>query len=152
MLSVRSVYSPWIVLRKRVGIRPLLIDKLSSIPIPQDGAIAPEGFVLLPIVERINYQYDDQLWRSTTNITINSWPGNRGWSQLTTGHWNCSSQQYIVLMFSFNQAGSIDALIFVSIFIVGWSEMTVHMWYLTWETKLQNSSRLWVLYRNTLML
>ena len=66
MLSVRSVYSPWIVLRKRVGIRPLLIDKLSSIPIPQDGAIAPEGFVLLPIVDpfinkRINYQYDDQL-------------------------------------------------------------------------------------------
>jgi hypothetical protein len=52
---------PWIVLRKRVGIRPLLIDKLSSILIPQDGAIAPEGFVLLPIVERINYQYDDQL-------------------------------------------------------------------------------------------
>ena len=51
----------WIVLRKRVGIRPLLIDKLSSILIPQDGAIAPEGFVLLPIVERINYQYDDQL-------------------------------------------------------------------------------------------
>ena len=66
MLSVRSVYSPWIVLRKRVGIRPLLIDKLSSIPIPQDGAIAPEVFVLLPIVDpfinkRINYQYDDQL-------------------------------------------------------------------------------------------
>jgi hypothetical protein len=66
MLSVRSVYSPWIVLRKRVGIRPLLIDKLSSIPIPQDGAIAPEGFVLLPIVDpfiniMINYQYNDQL-------------------------------------------------------------------------------------------
>ena len=66
MLSVRSVYSLWIVLRKRVGIRPLLIDKLSSIPILQDGAIAPEGFVLLPIVDpfinkRINYQYDDQL-------------------------------------------------------------------------------------------
>ena len=72
MLSVRSVYSPWIVLRKRVGIRPLLIDKLSSIPIPQDGAIAPEGFVLLPIVDpfinkgstinmTIIYQYDDQL-------------------------------------------------------------------------------------------
>ena len=62
----------WIVLRKRVGIRPLLIDKLSSIPIPQDGAIAPEGFVLLPIVEKINYQYDDQLpiSRSPTNITI----------------------------------------------------------------------------------
>jgi hypothetical protein len=65
MLSVRSVYSPWIVLRKRVGIRPLLIDKLSSIPIPQDGAIAPEGFVLLPIVDpfiniTIDYQYDDQ--------------------------------------------------------------------------------------------
>ena len=65
MLSVRSVYSPWIVLRKSMGIRPLLIDKLSSIPIPQDGAIAPEGFVLLPIVDpfinkRINYQYDDQ--------------------------------------------------------------------------------------------
>jgi hypothetical protein len=35
---------------KKVGIRPPLIDKLSSIPIPQDGAIAPEGFVLLPIV------------------------------------------------------------------------------------------------------
>jgi hypothetical protein len=48
-------------LTKRVGIRPLLIDKLSSILIPQDGAIAPEGFVLLPIVEKINYQYDDQL-------------------------------------------------------------------------------------------
>ena len=72
MLSVRSVYSPWIVLRKRVGIRPLLIDKLSSILIPQDGAIAPEGFVLLPIVDllsikgstinmTINYQYYDQL-------------------------------------------------------------------------------------------
>ena len=47
-------------------MRPLLIDKLSSIPIPQDGAIAAEGFVLLPIVDpfiniRINYQYDDQL-------------------------------------------------------------------------------------------
>jgi hypothetical protein len=39
MLSVRSVYSPWIVLRKRVGIRPLLIDKLNSITIPQDGAL-----------------------------------------------------------------------------------------------------------------
>jgi hypothetical protein len=66
MLSVRSVYSPWIVLRKRVGIRPPLIDKLSSIPIPQDGAIAPEGFVLLAIVDpfinkRINYQYNDRL-------------------------------------------------------------------------------------------
>ena len=65
-LSVSSVYSLWIVLRKRVGIRPLLLDKLSSILIPQDGAIAPEGFVLLPIVDpfinkRINYQYDDQL-------------------------------------------------------------------------------------------
>jgi hypothetical protein len=66
MLSVRSVYSPWIVLRKRVGIRPLLIDKLSSIPIPQDGAIAPEGFVILPMVDpfiniTINYQYNDRL-------------------------------------------------------------------------------------------
>jgi hypothetical protein len=59
-------------LTKRVGIRPLLIDKLSSIPIPQDGAIALEGFVLLPIVNpftikgstintTIDYQYDDQL-------------------------------------------------------------------------------------------
>jgi hypothetical protein len=52
--------------KKRVGIRPLLIDKLSSIPIPQDGAIAPEGFVLLPIVDpfiniTINYQYNDRL-------------------------------------------------------------------------------------------
>jgi hypothetical protein len=60
MLSVRSVYSLWIVLRKRVGIRPPLIDKLCSIPIPQDGAIAPEVFVLLAIVDpfinkRINY-------------------------------------------------------------------------------------------------
>jgi hypothetical protein len=66
MLSVRSVYSPWIVLRKRVGIRPPLIDKLSSIPTPQDGAIAPEGFALLAIVDpfinkRINYQYNDRL-------------------------------------------------------------------------------------------
>jgi hypothetical protein len=52
--------------KKRVGIRPPLIDKLSSIPIPQDGAIAPEGFVLLAIVDpfinkRINYQYNDRL-------------------------------------------------------------------------------------------
>jgi hypothetical protein len=51
---------------KKVGIRPPLIDKLSSIPIPQDGAIAPEGFVLLAIVDpfinkRINYQYNDRL-------------------------------------------------------------------------------------------
>ena len=72
MLSVRSVYSPWIVLRKSVGIRPLLIDKLISILIPQDGAIAPEGFVVLSIMDpfiikgstinmTINYQYDDQL-------------------------------------------------------------------------------------------
>jgi hypothetical protein len=35
---------------------------LCSIPIPQDGAIAPEGFVLLAIVDpfinkRINYRY-----------------------------------------------------------------------------------------------
>ena len=87
MLSVLWVFwehCSWIVLRKRVGIRPLLIEKLSSIPIPQDGAIAPSGFVLLPIVDpfinkgstinmTINYQYDDQLpiSRSTTNITIN---------------------------------------------------------------------------------
>ena len=66
MLSVRSVYSPWIILRKRVGITLLLIDKLSSILIPHSGAIAPEGFVLLAIADpfinkRINYQYDDQL-------------------------------------------------------------------------------------------
>ena len=65
-------HCPWIVLRKRVGIKPLLIDKLSSILIPQDGTIAPEGFVLLPIVDpfinkgptinmTIIYQYDDQL-------------------------------------------------------------------------------------------
>ena len=55
----------WIVLRKRVGIRPLLIDKLSSIPIPQDGAIAPEGFVLLPIVDPFINK------GSTINMTIN---------------------------------------------------------------------------------
>ena len=75
MLSVLWIFwehCSWIVLRKRVGIRPLLIDKLSSILIPQDGAIAPEGFVLLPIVDpfinkgstinmTINYQYHDQL-------------------------------------------------------------------------------------------
>ena len=36
-------------------------------------AIAPEGFVLLPIAERISCQYDDQLAisQSTTNIMIN---------------------------------------------------------------------------------
>jgi hypothetical protein len=49
-----------------LGIRPLLIDKLISILIPQAGAIAPEGFVVLSILDpfinrRINYQYDDQL-------------------------------------------------------------------------------------------
>jgi hypothetical protein len=53
---------------KKVGIRPPLIDKFEQYPNPmyriEDGAIAPEGFVLLAIVDpfinkRINYQYND---------------------------------------------------------------------------------------------
>jgi hypothetical protein len=60
-LCVWSILSMMIVLRKRVGIRPLLVDKFSSTLIPQDGAIAPEGFVFLPIMDDlinkiINYQ------------------------------------------------------------------------------------------------
>jgi len=65
MLSVRSVYSPWIVLRKRVGIRPLLIDKLSSYPDPKrQDPIAPEGFVLLSIVNLLSMK------GSTINMKI----------------------------------------------------------------------------------
>ena len=47
-----------------VSIRPLLIDKLSSILIPQDGAIALEGFVLLEIM------VSNHAWKSRLEIKL----------------------------------------------------------------------------------
>jgi hypothetical protein len=89
VVCASGAFFPWWLTYEKSGHKAHTYRQIKQYPDPKRRSpIAPEGFVLLPIVDPfinkwINYHKRMQL----------SWPDNWGWSQLTTGHWNCSSQQ-----------------------------------------------------------